>query len=414
MGGFHGVGPGSRLRAMKVVHFMLLGAALGMSASGTVWAGNGIHPRTPVLWEPAPACMTVVDRTVDAKLAFTYTIPYEDLRPVDSTDEVDDSRRHQFIALCAGHSPQEPLPVWLSVADVMQAEATGTVKLADLDPQEIFETNAMWKDCFTRITADDARRLITFAEAGKPVVWDTTGLAAGAYLISGYTWEPVFNIWSRRPGVVKVIDDPDPTKSGPALAITNEDEIKYSDEVLTVVGCVDAMDGSTITGYWARTSDDTPKVLEWMPFAADTPVSGESFALDFSPPPESVGQEIAIKAEIVDPMDRRYTAHMSALASILEGGAGDSGDCADSSMNFITPPECESGSGGEGSGSAGTGESGGVTAPTGSSGGGGEDTGVTTTPMAGDGGCGGCVLGGGGSGWLLWTPCLLWLRRRRA
>lgn len=397
---------------------MLIGSALGLSAaSGMARAGNGVHPRTPVVWEPEPACMTVVDRTVDAKLAFTYTIPYEDLRPQDSMDEVDDSRRHQFIGFCAGHSPQEPLPVWLSAADVMQAEAKGTIKLADLKPDEILETNAMWKDCFTRITADDARRLITFAEAGKPVEWDTTGLAAGAYIISGYTWEPVFNIWTQRPGVVKVIDDPDPTKSGPALAITNKDEIKYSDEVLTVVGCVDAMDGSTMTGYWALTSDDTPNVLEWMPFAADTPVSGDSFALDFSPPPESVGQEIAIKAEIIDPMDRRYTAHMGALASILEGGAGESGDCADSSMNFITPPECESASGGEASsgsgGSGGTGASGGATAPTGSSGGG-EATGATTTVMEGDGGCGGCALGGGGSSWLLWTPCLLWLRRRRA
>jgi hypothetical protein len=116
------------------------------------------------------------------------------------------------------------------------------------------------------------------------VVWDTSGLAPGAYVVAGYTWEPVFNIWSQRGGVVKVIDDPDRSKTGPALAISNGEEIKYPDEVLTVVGCVDAMDGSTLTGYWARTDDDTNDVLEWMPFAADTPVEGDSFALPFMPP----------------------------------------------------------------------------------------------------------------------------------
>ena len=422
---------------MQVARFTPLGSGLGsglraglraglgvgllvLLSSRAAQASNGIHPRTPVVWEPAPACMTVVDRSVEAKLELKYTIPYEDLRPVDANDEVDDSRRHQFIAFCAGHSPQQPLPVWLSEADVVAASTVDIITPEDLGPEAILETNSTWKDCFTRITADDARRLITFAAAKEPVVWDTTGLAAGAYIVSGYTWEPVFNIWSERAGVVKVIDDPDPSKSGPAMAITNKEEIKYADEVLTVTGCVDAMDGSTVTGYWALTDDDTLDVLEWMPFAADTPVVGDSFELPFMPPPESVGEQIAIKAEIVDPMDRKYTAHMSELASILEGSAGESGDCSDSSMNFITPPGCESSGGSEGSGGV-TGGSGGVTggneaggttvAGTGSSQG--EDTGATTAPMQGEGGCG-CAQGSGRGGvWLVVTPVLVLARRRR-
>lgn len=406
---------------MQVARFMLLGSALVLSVSATARASNGIHPRTPVKWEPEPACMTIVDRTVEAKLQLTYTIPYEDLRPEETSDEVDDSRRHQFIAFCAGHSPQEPLPVWLSAADVTAAEAVGIVKLADLEPDAILETSPMWKDCFTRITADDERRLITFAAAKEPVVWDTTGLAPGAYIVSGYTWEPVFNIWTQRQGVVKVVDDPDPSKSGPALAITNRDEIKYSDEVLDVVGCVDAMDGSTVTGYWARTNDDTLDVLEWMPFAADTPVEGDSFSLPFMPPAESVGEQIAMKVEIVDPMDRRYTAHMSELASILEGSANETGDCSDSAMNFITPPGCETSGGSEASGGV-TGSSG--EAPSGSSEGGGATaagTGTTageaTGPMMEPLERGGCACGvregRGGSGWLLLAPWMLWMRRRR-
>ena len=112
---------------MQVARFTILGSGLGsglraglraglgvgllvLLSSRAAQASNGIHPRTPVVWEPAPACMTVVDRSVEAKLELKYTIPYEDLRPVDANDEVDDSRRHQFIAFCAGHSPQQPLP----------------------------------------------------------------------------------------------------------------------------------------------------------------------------------------------------------------------------------------------------------------------------------------------------------------
>ena len=42
--------------------------------------------------------MTIVDRTVDAKLVLNYTIPYEDTE--GTSDEVADSRRHQFLAFC--------------------------------------------------------------------------------------------------------------------------------------------------------------------------------------------------------------------------------------------------------------------------------------------------------------------------
>ena len=54
--------------------------------------------------------VAVVDRTVDAKVVLAYTIPYEDTEL--TADEVADSRRHQFLGFCRGHSRQEPLPVW--------------------------------------------------------------------------------------------------------------------------------------------------------------------------------------------------------------------------------------------------------------------------------------------------------------
>ena len=243
---------------MKAARLIVPGAALllaGLALPTLARAGNGVHPRTPVDWQPAPACMTVVDRTIDTKLVLTYTIPYEDT--VVTADEVADSRRHQFLAFCRGHSRQEPLPVWLSNADVAVAAAKSLLDPADVKPEDVFETNAEWQDCWFRITGDDQRRPITFAEAAKPVVWDTTLLPVGPYVIAGYTWEPAFNIWSERIGVVKVIDDPDPSMSPPALALTNGEEIKFGNEVLSLVGCLDAMDGSTIAGYWSLTTGET-------------------------------------------------------------------------------------------------------------------------------------------------------------
>jgi MYXO-CTERM domain-containing protein len=404
---------------MPAARLILPGAALmlaGLIAPSLAYAGNGVHPRTPVLWEPAPACMTVVDRTVDANLVLTYTIPYED---TDVTaDEVADSRRHQFIAFCRGHTPQVPMPMWLSNADVAAAEAKSLIEPVDVDPEDVFETSTEWKDCMFRITADDARRPITFAEAMKPVVWDTTMLPVGPYVVAGYTWEPVFNIWSERTGVVKVMDDPDPTKNPPALALTNGEEIAFSNGVIKLVGCLDAMDGSTISGYWSLT--DMLEAPEWQMFASDVPVSGDSIELDFIPPPESVGESIVIKVEVTDPMDRRFTAHLSALASILPlpdettgGGCPESGGA-----NFIGNPGCDSNTSGDDPTSAGPGSSG--SGPDASSSGGAGSSGVasdSTGPAEQPGKDGGCACGVTGTGEAPVAALLglgLLLRRRRS
>ena len=78
---------------MQVARFTILGSGLGsglraglraglgvgllvLLSSRAAQASNGIHPRTPVVWEPAPACMTVVDRSVEAKLEAARPHPY--------------------------------------------------------------------------------------------------------------------------------------------------------------------------------------------------------------------------------------------------------------------------------------------------------------------------------------------------
>jgi len=393
---------------MKAARPIVPGAALmlaGLLAPTLARAGNGVHPRTPVLWEPAPACMTVVDRTVDAKLVLTYTIPYEDTEV--TSDEVADSRRHQFLGFCRGHSRQEPLPVWLTDADIEAAAAQSLIDPVTVAPEDVFANSAEWKDCWFRITGDDERRPITFAEAMKPVTWDTALLPVGAYVISGYTWEPPFNIWSERSGVIKVIDDPDPAKSPPAMALTNGEEIKFGDEVLKLVGCLDAMDGSTISGYWALTTAET---LDWQMFASDVPVSGDSIELDFIPPPESHGEQIALKVEVTDPMDRRFTAHLGTLATILPPASG-TGGCQDTGAAFIGDPACDTSATTDSPTSGGS-----SNGPDGSSGGSSSVGPDTTGPgeLPGTEGCACGVTGSGGAPVALLVGLgLLAARRRR-
>jgi len=395
-----------------------LGLFLGLVlAPGVVQAGNGMHPRTPVLWEPEPACMTIVDRSVSPVFEFQYTILYEDEVPPEAMDEVEDSRTHQFLAFCRQHSVQIPLPVWLSQADVDRADEKDLVDPLELGPGDIIETSPEWMGCMVRITADDERRLITFAEAKKPVVWDTTGVPVGPYVISGYTWEPPFNIYSLRNGVVKVIDDPDPAMSPPALAIRNrldEDVIVWMGEDLRLFGCLDALDGSTISGYWAYTEKEDQ--LTWNQFAADVPVEGGEFELAFTPPAGVYGL-LAIRVDITDPLDRTYTAHMDVLAQLLDtpAPAGTGGECEGS--GFLVEPECSGGAtdDGAGEGSSGAGVTGSDGPTEGSSGGASGSTSGTTgteqTPGPSES-CAGCAVGGSGAS-LVWLVGVACLRRRR-
>src|SRR5690606_507546 len=145
------------------------------------------------------------DRSKSSLLHFPYEIPYEDTEL--TPDELQTSRRHQFLALCRNYSPQEPLPTWISLKDV----ADWNERLAMLgfdpfepEPDEVMDTHPIYGPCTHRITPDDARRPITFAEAAKGVDWDTSGLPAGTYVVHGYNWEPGINVWYKRPGVVQV------------------------------------------------------------------------------------------------------------------------------------------------------------------------------------------------------------------
>ena len=315
---------------------VLLGLGLGLVlAPASAWAGNGTHPRTPVLWSDAP-CMTIIDRSVSPIHALSYSIPYED---VDVTpDEVPDSRTHQFFGYCRDHHLEEILPGWITEADAMAAAAKGLGNLVDVDLEfHVLENNPDWTDCWARITDDDQRRPITFAAAAAPVEWDTTALLAGTWVVEGYTYEPWFNMWTPHPGVFKIVDDPDPAASPPAAALTfAEQTVSFGDQAM-VSGCVDAMPGATMRLSWALSTIGTEP--EWHEFAADIPVEGSSFELAYEPTIETVASSVMIRVDVDDPLARSWTAHANAYIAVVET-VGDEG-C--DSGGFVSTP-CDTGS----------------------------------------------------------------------
>jgi len=298
-------------------------------APAPVLAANGAKQRTLVQWG-APPCMTLVDRSRAPVLHLEYSIANED---TDLTsDEVADSRTHQFFATCRTSVPLDVLPSWITTTDV-DAALTKALITNPVPPAQILEGNAEWAECWTRITADDERRPITFAMADAGVDWDTSALAPGAYTVHGYTYEPAVNLWVQRPGVVKVHDG-DPDAAGPAAAITTGELTLYRDGVGQIEGCVDAPAGTTMIFEWAVANEPTP---QWVAFATQEPVDGDGFAVAFDPPEAIVGGTAAVRATFTSPDGRSYTTMMRDMIVVL-----DLDDPACAGSGFIDDPCDES------------------------------------------------------------------------
>jgi MYXO-CTERM domain-containing protein len=353
-------------------------------------AGNGLHPRTEVVWSDT-TCFEVVDRSVDPIYEVEYDIPFED---TDVTpDEVMNSRTHQFFGICRQFHSQIFLPNWITWADVADAVDVGLVDMNGIEDDHVIETNPDWDGCWFRVNGDDERRPITNMMASMPVPWDTTGVPVGTYVIWGYTYEPAFNLWKQRQGsIVKVIDGGDPVDIGPGAAITTGEQTPYKGESVAIDGCVNALSGSTMTGYFASTSgaSDPDWTPQWAPFIEDTAVEGESFTLDFLAPDEFAGEQLMIRLDVTDPMGRTYEAHMKENVIVLKGMDGD----CETGGNFIGGAGCggdesESSAGASDSDSAETA----ATDPTAGSATDGEGSGSSTTPETGgdDGGKKSCA-----------------------
>lgn len=372
----------------------------------TAHAGNMTHPRTPVVWNDVE-CATLVDRSTTTVWHLDYDIPYEDLEVSD--DEVADSRTHQFFALCRDNSPQQYLPRWITDADLQSAASKELIDPATVDPADVFETSTEWEGCWFRINGDDERLPISDASAAAGVDWDLTGIPAGGYMIDGYTYEPAINVWVQRPGFVK-IHDGDPDAAPPVVAITTGELVLAADEVGTIEGCVDAMEGATITAYWAPAESGE---VTWTPFIEDEPVAGSQFSVELAAPAGLVGDTGMLRVDVEDPMGRTFTGYgLETIIVLAPMGGGD--DC-DGGSSFVQGSDCEGTGGddtaGDSGGSVGSGSGGESTA------GEGDEDGATTTPIADGGddggasGCG-CTQAPASSAALLSLFALLGLRRR--
>lgn len=317
-------------------------------AAGDASAENGVKPRIPVTWEPAPACVEFVDRSVDPVYLFEYDILDEDPSPGEDLlpDEVEDSRTHQFFAFSRQGNPQTEFPYnWISIADVEAAIEKNLIAETTVGPDETLDTSRLWVDRFVRITPDDARRPISHESVAGPVPWDTSTVDAGVYQLWGYTWEPAFNEWAQRTGNIVLVHDGDPSTLGPAAAITNGELIVYSDEAASIEGCMAAAPGTTVDGYFSETpqsgssSDWQPS---WVAFAEDVPVEDDTFAVEFLPGGGHATPTLLVRLVFTDPQGRVYEAHMPDLVNVLPGSKGGC-DEDGGGGGFVGMPGCGSG-----------------------------------------------------------------------
>ncbi len=280
-----------------------------LSVAGLVWlvpslatAGDGPRPRTPAEFGEVP-CMAVVDRSIDPVFAIDYGVAHDE--PVPTEDEVSDGRRLQFLGF---KPPFTTLPLWISSDDLQAAEAVGLIDASKVPDTEVLSLSPDWPtDAWTRITPDDARLPITVATAEEDVLWDTTNAAPGTYVISGYTWDPPFNIHSLRWGAVKVVDSTSSEVDNlPATFIPPDPSgVLYAGEPTPIPGCVDALPGSVVRGSWAEVTYSADPI--WHGFGEPTDVTSGPVTVEFvppDPPTETTNFAIWIRFEVEDPLGR--------------------------------------------------------------------------------------------------------------
>lgn len=289
-------------------------AALCLPVQGAE-AANGNRQRTPVVWADG-ACSAVVDQSTNPVVHFDYAVALEEDPEARTGDEVDDSRTHQFLAIAEQDIGE--MPVWISQADVERAKLVDpeVVALGDVDPEEILETTSRFPaGSWVRITPDDARVPITFDQAAMGVDWDTTGVAPGTYVVWGYTWEPLINLWIPRPGFVKVIASAaQAAEAGPSIALLPDEGAIAAGSAYNVPGCADVEAGSTVTLEWGEAVGTT--ISAWIVATEDEPIEGGALVLQFVPPDEAVGKNIHLRATVTDADGRSYVAYTNKVLSV--------------------------------------------------------------------------------------------------
>ncbi len=319
----------------RIVPGLLVAVLLAPQAAS---AANGQKPRIPVVWSEG-TCATVVDRSTTPVVHFDYVVPMEDDPEAQggrTSDEVDDSRTHQFFAFkkldfVAANTTQK-LPLWIVQSDIDRAAEVDpmvvAMEMAGIPAAEILDGGPRFAASdWVRITPDDARVPITNAQAAMGVDWDVSTVEPGVWTVWGYTWEPLLNLWSERPGFVKVIASAaEADAAGPGIALLSESPVLTSGEPHTIPGCVDAPAGTTITLEWGEIVGSVEP--DWRIFVEDEDVATGMLDLEVVIPDADPGDGMALvklRATVTDPAGRSYVAYSPGTYTVPRREPGSDG-----------------------------------------------------------------------------------------
>lgn len=292
---------------------------LGIAFTGAVpsaQASNAVTPRTPPIFK-REACLSVVDRSVDPIFHLDFGIPYEDA--MLTPDELSDSRRFQFFAVCRDHHLAESLPNWVRMDDAERSlEAEIISELPEV--ADVLESAPGWSSghdgqpgsCAVAVNAADERMAITCEATEGALDWDTSDVPPGNYVIHGYTFEPELNFWEARRGVVQVVDAADERFPVVSIMFPARDGARaYEHDGYRVVGCMDGPPGTTVRLSWAAASGLEPGVAEggtWTEIA-ELDAAEQAFDVVFDIPPEAVQQAVVLRGIAEDPQGRQWVGY---------------------------------------------------------------------------------------------------------
>lgn len=327
------------LGALRKVRCRCWALGLALAPLASAQASNGNKPRVQVRWPAGAECIQTVDKAKANSIRFAYDFNGpDDIPPIDSVDEVEDSRRHQFFAMCRHRHRQEILPRWISQRDFDRAKAFGYPNLSP-GLGGILDHSPDWGNCALRINGDDARRPITHALAQRGISWELGSIPSASYVINGYTWEPPENLWSQpsRPGVVRIWDSRSESSPPPAAALDAIASIGYLGQSQNLAGCIAADPGSTIEWSIAELPPlGVPP--QWFPLGAAEPAIQGRFNREITPPAPTVSYGVSkwmLRLVVRDPQGRSYTAYSRSDILVLD-------QSGDQDFEYLPPPPKES------------------------------------------------------------------------
>lgn len=303
------------------------------------YAANGTMPRTPVLYPPH-ACLTIVDRSIDATTEIAVHLPFEDVGLTE--DELPDSRRVSYVGLCRDHSRIEALPNWVTVDDAERALAAGIID-AMPPADEVLQTAPLWQrddgePCIVAMV--DERVPISCDATVDGITWDTTGAPAGNYVVRSQTFAPPVNQWTQRSGVVQIHDGevlPVATLMSPG-----NDAKAFLGSGYRVLGCMAGPPGTTVSLQWASTAADLDDDASWTELASLDACAGE-IDMVFVPPESTVYLGLLLRAVATAPDGRTWTGYAPSFFTVYPGD-----EASDEPEQPVPPDHCEAGDDGVG------------------------------------------------------------------